>query len=81
VHTKAPAAHCCRKCPLLFLSRTTMFSGVTDCLYSVHIQYTSWCYCPWNRFLSFKYSISKQAPIHCAAEKIAQRYRDCASFH
>jgi hypothetical protein len=23
-----------------------MFSGVTDSLYTVHFQYTLWCYCP-----------------------------------
>ncbi len=68
VHIQAPSAHCCRKCPRLSLSWTTIFSGVTDSLYSVHIQYTSWCYCPRNRFPAFIYSISEQAPIHFAAK-------------
>ncbi len=35
-HIKVTEAHCCRKCPLSYLLWTTMFSGVTDSLYSVH---------------------------------------------
>ncbi len=34
-------------CPLLFLLWTTMFSVVTDSLYTVYIQEAP---CPWNRF-------------------------------
>jgi hypothetical protein len=50
-HIIVAEAQCCRECPLsCFL---WMFSGVTDSLYTVHIQYTLWCYCPLSALFTF----------------------------
>ncbi len=52
-HIKVAEAQCCWQCPQSGLLWTTMFSGVTDSLYTMTIQYTLCCYCPLSALFMF----------------------------
>ncbi len=68
VHTQAPAAHHCRKCPLLSLSWTTIFSGsqtaCTQCTFST----LPGVIVPGTGSQPSYTASSEQAPIHFTAE-------------